>query len=694
MKKRLEELKKGKILKRKKEGIYYTPEYVTDYICRNTIIPYLSKTNVNTVDKLIEEYKGDVRSLEQKFKEVKILDPACGIGAFLLKAVDVLLEIHHEIMLYKQNKGDYFIKRGKGSRKFKGVLKLTKWNEENEAREIIQNNIFGVDLNEESVEITQLSLFLKIAKKNKKLLDLSKNIKCGNSLIDDPELAGDKAFDWNKEFGEIFEKGGFDIIIGNPPYVRMEEFKEIKSFLKNNYTVHDERTDLYVYFYERAYNLLKEGGLLGFISSNTFLKTGYGLKLRKYLQEKTEIIKILDLGETQFFEGATTYPTIFFYRKVTEAKKSHKIQYLKGRSIKISDFIKFVKKDWIETEQRSLNPEMWYFEDKNIKSVISKLRKDTSTLKDYLGPPLYGIKTGFNDAFVIGEKERDLLIKKDPKSSELIRPFFMGKDLERWYTPPTKRYVIYVHHGVDIQKYPAIREHLLSFKNKLLKRATKQRWWELQQPQYKYTPFMDKDKIIYVDIASKPTFSLESNKNYLANSIYFLPTDDRYLLCLLNSKLMEWFIFFTSRAYSGGFVTFRNIYVERIPIKESDKSQKKIFSKKADLVIALTKEFHTNRLRFIKRLTNLGIRKPSKKLEFFWTLSFEEFQKEAYKLTKEELSLREQEEWEEYFEHHKENVIELKKRISRIETEIDQLVYSVYNISKSEREIIESSLKS
>lgn len=286
----LEDLKGDKISRRKKEGIFYTPEYITDYICRNTIIPYLSKKDVNEVSELIKEYENNIGELEEKFKEMKILDPACGSGAFLIKATDIMLEIFKAIQDFKQWKGDYEAERGlkrKGNNK--GQLVLTKWDEEAEAREIIENSIHGVDINEESIEITKLSLFLKMARKNRKLTDLSNNIKQGNSLIDDEEVAGKLAFNWNKEFPKIMDKGGFDIVIGNPPYVRAdtedEKFIKQRKYLDNSkdYETLYEKWDLMIPFYERSLKLLKEGGYHSFIVSNAISTSKYAFKLQKWI---------------------------------------------------------------------------------------------------------------------------------------------------------------------------------------------------------------------------------------------------------------------------------------------------------------------------------------------------------------------------------------------------------------------------
>ena len=255
--------------RRKKEGIFYTPKYITKYIVENTVgnLCEEKKTELGIIDK--EYAKGRrnrkkeiVKNLNERLTKYRrwllsltILDPACGSGAFLNQALDFLIKEHQKVdELRAQLLG--------GSIVFSDITK-----------DILEKNIYGVDLNEESVEIAKLSLWLRTAQKGRKLNKLNKNIKCGNSLIDDTEIGDDKAFDWKKEFPEVFDKGGFDVVIGNPPYVRAELLGEIRDFLQNNYSVFNPSGDLFTYFYEKSFKLLKpKTGLFGFIS-NTFDKT-------------------------------------------------------------------------------------------------------------------------------------------------------------------------------------------------------------------------------------------------------------------------------------------------------------------------------------------------------------------------------------------------------------------------------------
>ena len=293
----LDELKKEEKLSTQKiQGIYYTPEYITDYICRNTIIPYLSKSNSTSSLELLTEYKDNIEELERKFIDLKIIDISCGSGAFLIKAVDVLLDIYQQIQKYKESLG-YYTLSTENKKSSLGEYTLMKWQEHEVISNIIENNIFGIDINEESVEITKLSLFLKLASNNRKLIDLSNNIKVGNSLVDDITI-DKKAFCWNAQFKEIIEKEGFDIVIGNPPYVRQERLSSYKQYFRNNYKSFFGTADLFVYFIS-----LKENGLLGFIVSNKWSKSNYGKNIRSFLLDNT-ILQFIDFGDLQIFENA------------------------------------------------------------------------------------------------------------------------------------------------------------------------------------------------------------------------------------------------------------------------------------------------------------------------------------------------------------------------------------------------------
>ena len=305
----IEKMNNNIVDERKKMGVYYTPSYITDYVCRQTIIPYLCKDELVTdVQKLVKQYTDldDLNSLEEKLKKITILDPACGSGAFLVKAVEVLFEIHNEIHESKNESGQYDVEvKGKKSESLtmKSIDELT---DRDLIRYIVENCIFGIDINEHSVEISKIAMFFKLAGDQKRLPDLSDNIKQGNTILS-KKTKTEKRFDWagptgfpnicsNKD-NVVGIMPGFDIIIGNPPYVRQEKLKDDKDYMQlpksnslrgENLKI-DKKSDKSSYFYYHCINWLKSGGRLGFIVSDSWLSFGYGKSLRKMILENCSI---------------------------------------------------------------------------------------------------------------------------------------------------------------------------------------------------------------------------------------------------------------------------------------------------------------------------------------------------------------------------------------------------------------------
>lgn len=316
----IEELKDETTERRKKDGVFYTAEFITDYICRKTIIPYLSKSGeANTIHELISEYENicALDELDKKLKDIKIIDISCGSGAFLNKAVDVLFEIHEALH----------------DSKYANDPSLNKYFDSLDSRkQIISDNIYGVDVNEESVEITKLSLFLKLAtssgmKEGFELPKLDKNIKCGNSLVDDETIAGDRAFNWLNEFKEVFNNDGFDVVVGNPPYINAkmhtEDKPEERDYLSNSdrYKCLYKKWDIYIPFIEYGLNLLKENGFFGMIIPYPFVDQEYAKIMRKTIVEDYCINEIIDLSSEKIFKDATVKNVIPILSKATKKDK-------------------------------------------------------------------------------------------------------------------------------------------------------------------------------------------------------------------------------------------------------------------------------------------------------------------------------------------------------------------------------------
>jgi len=359
---------------KKEQGIYYTPTYIVDYIVRNVL------------GKLLKEKKTDLEN-------IKVLDPACGSGSFLIKTFDVLNEYYERnITNYSQTQLDLKT----------GIPFTTKVR-------ILQNNIFGVDLDKQAVEITQLNLLLKIAEKGHRLPLLEQNIRCGNSLIDDEKLAGDKAFKWEVQFNEIMREGGFDVVIGNPPYVRQEELSEIKPYLEANYETYQGTADLFVYFFEKELKILKEDGYFGMIVSNKWLRAGYGRNLRRLLTGFW-IEEFIDFGDLKVFPDATIYPCIIIMRKIR--KPNPKIRICKMETLRFGSLVEYVRNSSFFIDQSELDEREWNIQKREGNELLRKIRSSGLPIEEYVGAKInYGIKTGLNEVFIIDEKKRDELIR-------------------------------------------------------------------------------------------------------------------------------------------------------------------------------------------------------------------------------------------------------------------------------------------
>jgi type I restriction-modification system DNA methylase subunit len=542
--------------RRKEQGIYYTPKIITDFIVRETVGRYLEE-NAGYADKL---------------HNIKILDPACGSGSFLIRAYDELLKYHARELN-------------------KPLEKLDQW----ERLPILTNSIFGVDLDKQAVEITRLNLLLRSLAHREPLPFLGDNIKQGNSLISgDEELekyfgAGwqnQHPFNWQDEFTGIMSKGGFDIVIGNPPYIRQEQISEYKPLWQKDFECYDGAADIYVYFFERGLQLLKEGGLLAYITPNKYFRSGYGQKLREYLSTKTTILQIIDFGDAPVFE-AITYPSIVVLRKSKPPEKNQTKIFTWNPNQPLSNFSVLVKSDNSLIAQKQLAKDGWQLESKAALDLLEKLRSKGKPLGEYIkGRFYYGIKTGLNEAFVIDQKTRDQLIAEHKSSADLIKPFLRGRDVKRWNIDFAEQYLIRIEssenkkhpwsgkgvketESIFASLYPAIYKWFTGFQKGLIDRDDQGKsYWELRS--CKYWQEFDKPKIVYPDIAVKPQFSFDHSGSYVDCTLFFIPGGSLYLLGILNSSVNRFFFPQICPKIRGGFMRFKSIYVEQIPIPNCD----------------------------------------------------------------------------------------------------------------------------
>lgn len=683
-----QEIDKSKT-KRKKDGVFYTPKYITKYIVENTVGKLCEEKKVE-IGILEEEYFTDKKrqqktklSLLQKLDDyrnwlhqITIIDPACGSGAFLNEALNFLISEHKYIDELEA--------------KLTGSSIAFAYH----SASILENNLFGVDLNEESVEIAKLSLWLRTAEPNRKLNDLSNNIKCGNSLIDDPEIAGDKAFNWEKEFPQIFAKGGFDVVIGNPPYVQLQSMGSVSENLKKmNYQTFEKTSDLYCLFHELGNNILKENGLLGFITSNKWLRANYGKSLRNYLLENTQPIELIDLG-SGIFESATVDSNILIFEKT-------KVNNKPFIGLDISKEKTFIDFNIYENSKVEINPakdDIWAFS--------SSLRLDINDKIERLGVPLAdwnikinrGVLTGFNEAFIIDEETKNSLISKEPKSSEIIIPILRGRDVHRYSIEYANLYLINTHNGygktpkIEIEDYPIIKEYLDQYKSQLEKRTDKgDTYYNLRNCAYLDDFF--KEKIIYPETTVRRGEFYFTNDYIITDKTCFILVGEnlKYLNTLLASKLFTFYLEDKLRLVGPITIQYSKQYLSDIKFKLISSFEQQPFINKAEKMLSLNKELQEVLGKFQRTLQReFSLETPSKKLQNWYELSFAEFLKELTK-AKVNLSLSLKAEWEDYFLAEQQKAVSIKSKIDQTDKEIDQMVYNLYGLTKEEIEIVENS---
>jgi hypothetical protein len=355
-----------------------------------------------------------------------------------------------------------------------------------------------------------------------------------------------------------------------PPYITNSETSPSQNSPTNSgeeaktyYACHSDRADLFIYFYEKSVRLLRLGGHASFVASSTWTRTKAGERLRRFLGSEATVMSFLDFGDLPLFEEATTYPCVMVMRH-EPPEPEHQVASAVVPELKNLNLTHLLEIRKVEVPQRHLDPAGWRFEDRSVARLREKINAAGIPLKEYCGSPLRGIVSGLNEAFAIDGLTRDRLIAEDPRSVEILKPFLEGKDLKRWRYHWRGLWLIYTHHGVEIDRYPAIKAHLATFRSRLERRATSDHhaWYELQQPQQAYTERMERPKILYPDITVEPRFVFDDRGFYFGNTTYFVPGADRYLQGLLQSKVTWWNLAGTVRHMRGGYYRLFTQYVE------------------------------------------------------------------------------------------------------------------------------------
>lgn len=775
-----------------KEGSFYTPSFITSYMCKESITKVvLDKFNAQfDLDaKDISELRKSLRKEDKKAQKellnsIKICDPAVGSGHFLVSALNVMLSIYDELNLFDEEfylevqndeilitgrKGEFIeYKRPKTPKDKAHLIQQELFHTK---KDIIENNLFGVDINPNSCEITKLRLWIELLKHSfyqnfddenyhdlKTLPNIDINIKCGNSLVsyfeidkslshypnikermskykrivkdykegfytdksyinqeiknlkisfknfcfadkfkkemksfndkcekyskkygnflavddenlkffvsanltlfdfDEKEAAKEFAnlkkeydsifnlesnhpFEWRFEFPEILDDDGnfkgFDLIIGNPPYIRQEELKELKPHLAKNYKVYKGTSDIYTYFYELGFNVLKDrGGVLSYITSNKYTRAGYGEALREFLLKNVKVLEYTDLNGIKVFDSATVDTSILCFEKSKSKDNKFKYLALSNEILKTCAYDIGLYKDYAEFSQNSLSKESFTFSDENTSVLKAKIERIGTPLKEWQGLDIYrGILTGYNEAFIITTEKRNEILAncKDEaekeRTAKLIRKMLRGRDIKRysyewaglwvifipWHFPNVEKPKTMLENEQDLkEQYPSLYKHLLSHKERLSKRNKEEtgiryEWYCLQRWGANYYQEFEKEKLGWQRITQEPSFILE--KEYiLLDSMAFMVANSKnelkYLLGFLNSNLIFYYFKNIGHLYSDKGFLLSNQYVEKFPIPKINSKNQKLADELINLADDILKAKEQDKNANIQELEN------------------------------------------------------------------------------------------
>ncbi|EAL1439206.1 class I SAM-dependent DNA methyltransferase [Campylobacter coli] len=751
-----------------KEGSFYTPSFITSYMCKESITKVvldkfnaqfdLDAKNISELRKSLR--KEDKKAQKELLNSIKICDPAVGSGHFLVSALNVMLSIYDELNLFDEefylevqndeilitnHKGEFIEYKRPSTPKDKAHLIQQELF--HTKKDIIENNLFGVDINPNSCEITKLRLWIELLKHSfyqsfddenyhdlKTLPNIDINIKCGNSLVSYFEtgkslshypnikermskykrivkdykegfytdknliakeiknlqesfknfclkdkfnkeikqltnganeyskkygdfladehhdekfksffsknmfefsfdekvaikefanlkkeydnifnLESNHPFEWRFEFPEILDDDGnfkgFDLIIGNPPYIRQEELKELKPHLAKNYKVYKGTSDIYTYFYELGFNVLKENGILSFITSNKYTRAGYGEALREFLLKNVKVLEYTDLNGIKVFDSATVDTSILCFEKSKSKDNKFKYLALSNEILKTCAYDIGLYKDYAEFSQNSLSKESFTFSDENTSALKAKIERIGTPLKEWQGLNIYrGILTGYNEAFIITTEKRNEILAncKDEaekeRTAKLIRKMLRGRDIKRYSYEWAGLWVINTHNGyknqngekveaINIKHYPSLKKHFDEFYPQLEKRADKGLTpYNLRN--CAYIEEFEKEKIVYPCIMAKePCFSYETSFAFAMAPANIITSNSdilKYILAFLNSD----FIYLMLRKfYMGGGIEgeLKTNNLEKLPIPKINSKNQKLADELINLVDEILK---------------------------------------------------------------------------------------------------------
>ena len=581
---------------------------------------------------LPESIRNNAELIDKALENIKICDPAVGSGAFPVGMMTEIVKLRNILTPFitkKDNRTPYFFKTN-----------------------AIENSIYGVDIDAGAIEIAKLRLWLSLVvdESNINRIDPLPNLEYkivrGNSLINMPDdtlrdgtlemeiekltkhyytitdkeekqnqkqiidekigellksasaWAGYKIdFDFKLYFHEVFnKKGGFDVVIGNPPYIQLQkafdnERKYADLYKKLKFETFERTGDIYALFYEKGLNILHNKGNLVFITSNKWMRAAYGKSLRRFFSKYNPKI-LIDLGPA-VFSSATVDTNILLIQKEETNNINLKALTLK-KDKKIEDI-----KDEDFTVLTNLNEDSWIILSPEEQKIKERIEKVGTSLKDWDISIKYGIRTGLNKAFIIDGKTKDELIAKDPKSAEIIKPILRGRDIKRYKAEFADLWIILVKKDFGeefIKNYPILFEYLVQFEKELKNRgqvkAGSHHWIEIDNsPTDNYLKEFEKEKIVWQRITHEPTFCLSNPNEFILDSMAFLSNFNiqkgKYILAVLNSKIVKYWVKNNVHQYGTTGYRLSNQYVEQIPIPQLPKSQQKTFEVLVDYILFL-----------------------------------------------------------------------------------------------------------
>jgi len=608
---------------RHETGSYYTPKPIVSFMCREALKGYLETQLPSEAKQAIEDFVDAQNSLNlrnaeavlEALRQIKVCDPACGSGAYLVGMLHELLDLRASLFVTK---------------------KLDTKSVYDRKLEIIQNNLYGVDLDPFAVNIARLRLWLSLAvdfegSDPEPLPNLDYKVEVGDSLLG-PNPAGGlelgfrkqlmdeflktkaeyltahhahkielrkkidnlksdiagfsghkglQGFDWAVEFAEAFVNGGFDVALANPPYVRGELIKPLKPFLAKRFPeVFASNADLYCFFYFRGIQLLRSEGMIAFISSNKWLRAAYGSKLRSALGASCQVRSITDFGELPVFESSATFPMIFIARKAANQGNGSLLRHTQVGTLDppYPHVREIIRNQGIDLSSDQTRGENWLLLDPRSIERMNRMRAAGIPFGEYVGEQIhYGIKTGFNTAFVINDEIRKKLLRENPATKEIIKPLAVGDDVRKWHVRSRTQWLIVTKIGVDMRRYPAIMHHLKRWEDQLRKRSDQgNHWWELRPCDYYHV--FDQPKIVYPEIAKESRFALDLSGLYPIKTVFSVPTQDLFLLAILNSSPAWEFLKNVCTALGDpenrGRLTLQTIYVRQVPIPKASNNEK------------------------------------------------------------------------------------------------------------------------